>query len=60
MPTAQPLNAEQVESFITEGFARIDGAYMSWRANIYSKDRALLLLFLFSDVGMDDAPTHPT
>ena len=31
---------------------------MSWRANIRSKGRALLMLFLFSDVGDDDAPTR--
>jgi hypothetical protein len=32
--------------------------YMSWRANITSKARALLMLFLFSDVGEADAPTR--
>ena len=32
--------------------------FMSWRANIYSKGRALLMLFLFSDVGEEDAPTR--
>jgi hypothetical protein len=32
--------------------------FMSWRANINSKGRALLMLFLFSDVGEDDAPTR--
>jgi len=32
--------------------------FLSWRANVYSKDRALLMLFLFSDVGDDDAPTR--
>jgi hypothetical protein len=32
--------------------------FLSWRANIYSRDRALLMLFLFSDVGEDDAPTR--
>jgi hypothetical protein len=31
---------------------------MDWRANIASKGRALLMLFLFSDVGEDDAPTR--
>ena len=31
---------------------------MSWRANIYSKGRALLMLFLFSDVRELDAPTR--
>jgi hypothetical protein len=32
--------------------------YMTWRANVESKDCALLMLFLFSDVGEDDAPTR--
>ncbi len=32
--------------------------FMSWRANIHSKGRALLLLFLFSDVAERDAPTR--
>ena len=31
--------------------------YMNWRVNIYSKGRALLMLFLYSDVGENDAPT---
>jgi hypothetical protein len=32
--------------------------FMSWRANIHSKGRALLMLLLFSDVGEHDAPTR--
>ncbi|GII62641.1 phytanoyl-CoA dioxygenase [Sphaerisporangium krabiense] len=32
--------------------------YMTWRANVRSRDRALLMFFLFSDVGEDDAPTR--
>ncbi len=32
--------------------------FFSWRVNIYSKGRALLMLFLFSDVGEQDAPTR--
>jgi hypothetical protein len=32
--------------------------YSSWRVNITSTSRALLMLFLFSDVGEDDAPTR--
>lgn len=31
--------------------------YFEWRSNYRSKGRALLMLFLFSDVGKDDAPT---
>ncbi|MGL4262442.1 MAG: phytanoyl-CoA dioxygenase family protein [Afipia sp.] len=32
--------------------------FMEWRANITSKSRALLMLFLFSDIGEEDAPTR--
>ncbi|XSG83046.1 MAG: phytanoyl-CoA dioxygenase family protein [Methyloligella sp. ZOD6] len=38
------------------GFDETD--FLSWRANIRSKGRALLMLFLFSDVGERDAPTR--
>ena len=31
--------------------------YLEWRINVYSKGRALLMLFLFSDVSEQDAPT---
>lgn len=34
------------------------GDFLDWRVNITSRGRALLLLFLFSDVGEDDAPTR--
>lgn len=32
--------------------------FLQWRANVHSKGRALLMLFLFSDVGEQDAPTR--
>jgi hypothetical protein len=32
--------------------------YFDWRVNVTSKGRALLMLFLFSDVGEADAPTR--
>jgi Phytanoyl-CoA dioxygenase (PhyH) len=32
--------------------------FLEWRVNIRSRGRALLMLFLFSDVGEDDAPTR--
>lgn len=35
-----------------------DSNFMAWRANVVSKGRALLMLFLFSDVGERDAPTR--
>jgi hypothetical protein len=33
-------------------------SYFEWRVNVRSKGRALLMLFLFSDVGESDAPTR--
>lgn len=41
---------------VSFGFDEPD--FMSWRVNLASKGRALLMLFLFSDVGEDDAPTR--
>lgn len=35
-----------------------DPDFMNWRVNLASKGRALLMLFLFSDIGEDDAPTR--
>jgi hypothetical protein len=32
--------------------------FLNWRINVFSKGRALLMLFLFSDVGESDAPTR--
>jgi hypothetical protein len=32
--------------------------FSAWRVNVASRGRALLMLFLFSDVGPDDAPTR--
>jgi hypothetical protein len=32
--------------------------FSSWRVNVTSRGRALLMLFLFSDVGPEDAPTR--
>lgn len=32
--------------------------YLAWRVNVRSRGRALLMLFLFSDVGEKDAPTR--
>lgn len=32
--------------------------FMEWRVNVFSKGRALLMLFLFSDIGEADAPTR--
>ncbi|HVG38353.1 MAG TPA: phytanoyl-CoA dioxygenase family protein [Pyrinomonadaceae bacterium] len=38
--------------------ASFQGDDGSWRLNVKSAGRALLMLFLFSDVGEDDAPTR--
>ena len=35
-----------------------DQSFLSWRVNVRSRGRALLMLFLFSDVGEYDAPTR--
>jgi len=32
--------------------------FLDWRVNVSSRGRALLMLFLFSDVGEEDAPTR--
>jgi hypothetical protein len=32
--------------------------FSAWRVNVTSRGRALLMLFLFSDVGEEDAPTR--
>lgn len=38
---------------------RVDATdFLNWRVNVNSKGRALLMLFLFSDVGETDAPTR--
>jgi hypothetical protein len=41
---------------VSFGFDATD--FMSWRANVHSKGRQLLMLFLFSEIGDDDAPTR--
>jgi len=32
--------------------------FLTWRVNVHSRGRALLMLFLFSDIGEQDAPTR--
>ena len=43
---------------VDASFGTEDSDFLSWRVNVTSKGRALLMLFLFSDVGPDDAPTR--
>jgi hypothetical protein len=45
-------------SFPPDTGDRGGGDYSDWRVNIVSHGRALLMLFLFSDVGEADAPTR--
>ena len=45
-------------SFPPETGERGGGDYSDRRVNVRSRDRALLMLFLFSDIGEDDAPTR--
>ncbi len=43
---------------VSFGWEENPSDFLSWRANIGSKGRALLMLFIFSEVGEDDAPTR--
>lgn len=43
---------------VSYGWRERPNDFLSWQANIFSRERALLMLFLFSDVGEDDAPTR--
>lgn len=43
---------------VDASFGTEDPDFFAWRTNVTSKGRALLMLFLFSDVGDDDAPTR--
>jgi hypothetical protein len=43
---------------IDVSFGQDEPNFLDWRANIRSRGRLLLMLFLFSDVGEDDAPTR--
>lgn len=44
---------------VDAGFPGADpGNFFDWRINVRSRGRALLMLFLFSDVGKEDAPTR--
>lgn len=52
-----PIDPGDTGWHIDVSFGTESPDFMSWRANIHSKGRALLMLFLFSDVGEGDAPT---
>jgi len=59
-PVRFPSTADPADAgwHIDVSFGTDTPDFMSWRANIHSKGRALLMLFLFSDVGEHDAPTR--
>lgn len=43
---------------VDASFGTEEPDFLKWRANVTSRGRALLMLFLFSDVGEHDAPTR--
>lgn len=45
-------------SFPPDGGGADDLDFSRWRVNVFSRARALLMLFLYSDVGPDDGPTR--
>ncbi|HYG15099.1 MAG TPA: phytanoyl-CoA dioxygenase [Bacteroidia bacterium] len=54
-----PVNAGDTGWHVDAGFPGTDpGNYFEWRINVKSKGRGLLMLFLFSDVEENDAPTR--
>lgn len=54
-PSEAPLNDDGWHIDVSFGDSP---DFMEWRANVKSSGRALLMLFLLSDVGRDDAPTR--
>jgi hypothetical protein len=46
------------ETFPPEGRISEGVDFSHWRVNLFSRERALLMLFLFSDIGPEDAPTR--
>ncbi|HEV2678096.1 MAG TPA: phytanoyl-CoA dioxygenase family protein [Aliidongia sp.] len=59
-PIRFPLSADPGDTgwHIDASFAFDSPDFMSWRTNVLSTGRALLMLFLFSDVDERDAPTR--
>jgi hypothetical protein len=53
-----PLDPGDAGWHVDVSYGYEDPDFMSWRVNVHSKGRALLMLFLFSDVGTEDAPTR--
>ena len=57
-PSDQPPGDDGWHIDVSYGWEERPDDFLSWRANVFSKNRALLMLFLYSDVGDDDAPTR--
>ena len=57
-PSDQPPGDDGWHIDVSYGWRERPNDFMSWRANIFSRDRALLVLMLYSDVGEHDAPTR--
>jgi hypothetical protein len=55
-PSADPPGDDGWHIDVSFGLESPD--FMEWRANVSSRGRALLMLFLFSDVEHNDAPTR--
>ncbi|MGJ5819157.1 phytanoyl-CoA dioxygenase [Paludibaculum fermentans] len=53
-----PVDPGDAGWHIDAGFDYENPDFLEWRSNITSQGRALLMLFLFSDVGAEDAPTR--
>ncbi len=52
------LSPTDVGWHVDASFGTDDPDFMQWRVNLKSRGRALLMLFLLSDVGPNDAPTR--
>jgi hypothetical protein len=53
-----PLDPGDTGWHVDASFGTEAPDFLDWRVNVSSRGRALLMLFLFSDVGADDAPTR--
>jgi len=53
-----PMDPGDTGWHVDPSFGPAGDDFLSWRVNVTSRGRALLMLFLFSDVDVDDAPTR--
>ncbi|MBU1304914.1 MAG: phytanoyl-CoA dioxygenase family protein [Alphaproteobacteria bacterium] len=53
-----PTDAGDTGWHVDASFRHDAPDFLDWRVNVHSRGRALLMLFLFSDVGEVDAPTR--